>query len=144
MDRLTEVKQFAEELIKEYVPHYSFKFTNGIRTLGYCKYNTKVIGLSKHHALQSSDELVIDTVLHEISHAIVGQGHGHNHVWKAKCREIGAKPQRCKTDVKIEVAHKYEFRCATCVKSYPRHRKPRRTEGYSCNKCKSKVTFHYV
>ena len=36
---------------------------------------------------------VRDTILHEIAHALVGPGHGHDAVWKAKCVEVGAKPE---------------------------------------------------
>jgi len=39
---------------------------------------------------ERSDELVRDTLLHEIAHALVGTAHGHDEVWKAKCLEIGA------------------------------------------------------
>lgn len=40
-------------------------------------------------------EEVNDLILHEIAHALVGGDHGHDEVWKAKCVEIGARPERC-------------------------------------------------
>ena len=38
---------------------------------------------------KANDEEIIDTVLHEIAHAIVGPGQGHNLIWKKKAIEIG-------------------------------------------------------
>jgi hypothetical protein len=40
-------------------------------------------------------EEIVDTILHEIAHALVGPRHGHDTVWKAKCTDIGARPERC-------------------------------------------------
>lgn len=135
--RLKEVQEIAVGLINEYVPHYSFKFSNGIRTLGQCNFRTRTITLSKHYVIANSDELVLDTILHEIAHALVGVGHGHNHVWKAKCREIGAKPNRCKDSVNVEVEHKYIKRCSNGCWESKMYRKPRNLHRYRCGKCRA-------
>ena len=51
--------------------------------------------LGWYRADLSSLDQVRDTILHEIAHALVGPGHGHDAVWKRKCREVGARPERC-------------------------------------------------
>jgi SNF2 family DNA or RNA helicase len=38
---------------------------------------------------QGNDAELINTIRHEVAHAIVGPGHGHNEVWADKAREIG-------------------------------------------------------
>ncbi len=148
MEKLTKVKQLAEELINKHVPHYRFEFTNHKRTLGICRYRSKTIGLSKYHAMYGEDGEVLNTILHEIAHALAGARNGHNYVWKARCRELGAKPLRCSGKPIMEAGHKYEFRCEPCSLVVPRFRKPKyqgKTYGsYRCGRCKAPVTFHTV
>ena len=45
---------------------------------GICRYATKQITLSVSYCLKASKQEVIDVLLHEIAHAIVGPGHGHD------------------------------------------------------------------
>ena len=49
---------------------------------------------------------VLDTILHEIAHALVGSHHKHDAVWKAKCKEIGCDP-KATSDVAVEVEPKW-------------------------------------
>ena len=44
---------------------------------------TKRIEIAEYYALNSSPETVLDTLLHEIAHAIAGPAAGHGPVWKA-------------------------------------------------------------
>lgn len=57
--------------------------------LGVCLHNDKCIQLNAHHIDIHPDSEVRCTILHEIAHALVGPGHGHNEVWATKAREIG-------------------------------------------------------
>lgn len=62
------------------------------RTLGQCCYGDKVIVISEKLLEQGSKEEILDTLLHKISHAIVGFEHAHGPVWQRKCIELGANP----------------------------------------------------
>src|SRR5580704_1150694 len=102
--RLTErarwLRQEAHRLISLHeLDEWEFGINTNVRRAGVCYYPTKNtrgrIELSSHFAERNSDEMIRDTILHEIAHALVGPGHGHDAVWQAKCVEIGAKPERC-------------------------------------------------
>lgn len=57
--------------------------------LGLCVHNDKCIIINAHHVDIHPHAEVYNTILHEVAHAIVGPGNGHNDVWEAKAREIG-------------------------------------------------------
>jgi len=95
MDHL-QAYNLARNLMNEHgLREWSFKFDRAKRRAGCCKHSRKTITLSPHYVERNDYEEVKDTILHEIAHALVGHKHHHNWVWRAKAREIGAKPQRC-------------------------------------------------
>lgn len=71
-------------------------FTKSDAYIGLCYHSDKRIVLSIQHLNARSEPELMDTILHEIAHALVGpQGNSHNHIWKEKAIELGAKPQAC-------------------------------------------------
>ena len=63
--------------------------------LGACNYQFKTIFLSTHWTGIQEESEVKETILHEIAHALVGPGHGHDVYWSIQARKIGAKPYSC-------------------------------------------------
>lgn len=57
--------------------------------LGLCVYKDKSIILNAHHIDIHPVAEVWNTIRHEVAHAIVGPGNGHNETWADKAREIG-------------------------------------------------------
>jgi predicted SprT family Zn-dependent metalloprotease len=54
------------------------------------------ITFSRQFIEKGSQKDLMDVILHEIAHALVPHKSAHNHVWAAKCREIGLKnPTPC-------------------------------------------------
>jgi predicted SprT family Zn-dependent metalloprotease len=91
--------------------------------------------LSAHFAERNGDDEVRDTILHEIAHALVGPGHGHDGVWKAKCREIGARPEAC-YGAGVEMPRgRWRACCPGCERVFDRHRRPKRADGWFCRGC---------
>lgn len=95
--KLHQIKLFAlEQMDKWGISDWKFVWDiKAVRRYGQCRYKKKEIGITKKLASINTLEETKDVVLHEIAHALVGPGHGHNHVWKSMCRKVGARPERC-------------------------------------------------
>jgi len=118
---------------------WAFRFNTNVRRAGVCHYPTPSrpgrIELSVHFVERNPDDTVLDTILHEIAHALVGPRHGHDAVWRAKCRAVGAKPERCFRGPVDMPAGKWRADCPSCAARFDRHRRPRRLTGWFCRTC---------
>jgi len=89
---------------------WRFAFNNRKRALGLCSYTKRTIYLSSYFLPRIPEDELVDTILHEIAHALDlirhGRCSGHGVKWQAIAREIGAKPLRC-ADVKVQ--HRYAY-----------------------------------
>ena len=70
----------------------------------------------------------------KIAHALVGPGHGHNDVWKLKCKEIGAIPERVSFDVEMPPG-RWQATCTACGMQHHKHRRPKHMVGWYCRSC---------
>lgn len=132
--RYLEVRRLALDLLAEHGLHaWQFAYNRRKQALGLCVYHRRTIELSIHFVERNCTEEIIDTILHEIAHALVGPGHGHDKVWRRKCKEIGARPSRC--GQAQMPAGKWQARCASCSKRFDRHRKPPSLRGWYCRSC---------
>jgi predicted SprT family Zn-dependent metalloprotease len=126
--RRVEVRQLARELLARHgLGDWKVTLNRRKRTLGLCRNSAKVIELSVYLIDRNGVDEVRDTILHEIAHALVGPGHGHDAVWKAKAVAVGARPQRCgQADMP---SGRWRAECGSCGETFSRHRKPRRLTG---------------
>lgn len=136
------VELTKEELKKYNLQDWAVRFNDRRCSFGLCSYHEKTIYLSKHLVELNTVERVMNTVLHEIAHAILGPGHGHNNEWKKLCLQIGGDGIRCYTEantVTPKLEHKYTYVCTSCgleiVKTYKMQR-PR-----ACGKCCDTFNF---
>jgi predicted SprT family Zn-dependent metalloprotease len=121
---------------------WRFVWDNSKKRFGQCRYGRREIGLSEHLTLLNDEAHVRDTILHEVAHALVGSGHGHDHVWKAMCIRIGAKPERCYDSTAVTaVQGKWQARCPGCDRVYHRHRQPDTCRKFACTICCRKYAF---
>ncbi len=113
---------------------WRFEFDNAKRRFGCCHHRTKVISLSRELVKLNNEPRVQNTILHEIAHALVGVGHGHDSVWKRKALEIGCDGKRCYTTENTNIVKgKYQATCPKCGYVHNKHRKPKRQK--SCGNC---------
>lgn len=135
----TDVPHIATYLLEKYgllQQGWSFAWDNARRRAGACHYGTKRVTLSRHFvALNVADkpEEVMDTILHEVAHALAPGNH-HGDEWKAACVLVGAKPQRCYDSKEVAMPQgKYVATCGGCGNQYRRHKAPKRR--HYCIKC---------
>ena len=140
----------AESLVYKYMAKHElpdewlFRWQNKKSSLGTCSYRKKEIRLSKWYVELNDIESVVDTILHEIAHALSyvyygSEGIGHGKLWKDICRQIGAIPRACSKEKlnKPQNHYKYIDTCC-CGITYKRHRINKFTT-YSCPKCQQNL-----
>ncbi len=75
---------------------------------------------------------VRETVLHEIAHARVGAAHGHDSVWRAEARRLGASGERLVSSQMPRVPGRW---VGTCPAGHTVDRMCRPTRPSSCSRC---------
>ena len=132
-------KQQAEELANSLMEVYgldgwTLRLNKNKHLLGLCNYDSRVIELSAPYVLNNTVEHVIDTILHEIAHALAGRTANHGPVWKAQAKKIGAIPKACATDA-VMPQGRWQARCSGCAREFHYHRKPTYIRSRYCRKC---------
>merc|ERR1711964_110891 len=83
--------------------------------------------------------IIKNTLLHEIAHAIAGQEHHHDKVWKKIALSIGCNGERCsKSGFSQKLESRFVKRCKKGCFSRGMHRLPR-IDGRTCKACGSKL-----
>lgn len=144
---LEELQAIARrELAKHGLHGWTFGLAKTKRRLGVCKYKTKQIEIAEYYARNSPEASVLDTLLHEVAHAIAGPAAKHGPRWKAVATRLGASPRACETSGRaITEPGDWRATCPGCSKTYHLYRTPKSLTGYRC-RCvaRSPLTFEYV
>jgi hypothetical protein len=88
MTRESTVKFCREELDKHGLSDWHIRIHPKMDVLGLCSYKDKCIILSSHHLDIHPDPEILNTIRHEIAHALT-PGHGHDSVWEECAKRIG-------------------------------------------------------
>src|SRR4051812_32181281 len=89
MDRSVAGKLLRDELNQHGLADWKARISiDHTHFLGLCDYKAKTIFLNGHHIDLNPDVAVINTIKHEVAHALT-PGHNHDMVWEAKARELG-------------------------------------------------------
>jgi len=117
IEKVKEARALLREKMNDHgLTEWKTRIGGAYRRLGMCSYKEKVIELSEQFVLAGTQEQILDTIMHEIAHALVGPGYGHGRVWKAKARELGATAKSASKSVNIE--QRYVAHCQVCSKQY--------------------------
>ena len=91
---LKELGAIAQQELKKHgLRGWTFGLAKTRRRLGVCKYRAKRIEIAEYYARNSPEESVLDTLRHEIAHAIAGPAAKHGPKWKAVAIRLGATPR---------------------------------------------------
>ena len=131
----SEVSNLAYELMSKHgltSNGWRFEFNNRKKSLGVCSYRKKTIYVSQNVLSLINKSELINVILHEIAHALVGANHGHGYFWQKKAIEIGCNGQRL-FERSLNIEGKYKCTCPECGNVIYKHRKP--TRIFSCGHC---------
>lgn len=131
--RKTEVKAMAKDLFLKHGLEWDLGFDQAKRRLGACHFDKKRISLSERYIKIATPEQIINTLLHEIAHALVGVGHGHNHIWRRTAQTIGCDGSRV-SSIACFTPPKWVADCK-CGIGHNRYKKPKAGCKWSCAKC---------
>jgi predicted SprT family Zn-dependent metalloprotease len=133
--RCLQTRELALHLLAAHgLRDWSFTFNRSKLQMGCCCYGSKIIRLSRHFVARNSPDLIRDTLLHEIAHALVGPGHGHDAEWRSMCRRIGAKPERLSNETEMPEG-RWQATCLSCGMQHHKHRRPKHMKGWFCCRC---------
>lgn len=114
---------------------YSFKWSNALRVFGTCNIKHKTITLSRPLTELNTIDIVNNTILHEIAHALAYEFYrdrGHGRDWRAIAADIGCDAQRCyKTSEVKTPPRRWLATCPSCGNQTKAHRRT----SYACGKC---------
>lgn len=72
---------------------WSFAWNRRASALGVCKYKTRTVELSRPFFDANDDDTALDTLAHEVAHALAGPAAGHGSEWRRWAVKLGATPQ---------------------------------------------------
>src|SRR6266699_676044 len=96
MTREQTVKELRQLLDSHSLHDWHIRVTTDISKpfLGLCDYRAKTIFINGFSIDIHPDEEIINTIKHEVAHAIVGPNNAHNEIWRAKAIELGCDNTR--------------------------------------------------
>jgi SprT protein len=123
----------ARELFIEHgLVRWSFGFDRAVRRAGLCNYRDRRITLSRQLVLAADAEQIRQVLLHEIAHALAGQGAGHGPQWRRLATSIGYRHERIDG---TEVAQLAANWLGECSAGHQHFRQRRATQALSCRLC---------
>lgn len=91
--KIERARELAEDILAEHgLEGWRVSFDNTSRRLGVCRHRSKTISLSRQYIAVGEDATTLDTIRHEVAHALAGPGEGHGPVWRDIAARLGADP----------------------------------------------------
>lgn len=137
---MSDIEDLANYALQEHgLTLWSFRWDNAVRRAGVCRFGPRVIGLSRAiFAIPENRDQALDTILHEIAHALAGPGAGHGPEWRQMAACIGATPERCHT---MPTPPSRLVGTCDCGPIHKRERMPRNNSHRICRTCRARVVY---
>lgn len=137
---LRDAENLARKLMREWLDNsWTFVWTDARGRLGDCNHGRRRIRLSTVWVRLNAQDVIENTIRHEIAHALSDPKAGHGAEWKRNARLVGAAPVRCANQTDMELTKpttKWEATCGGCGTTYGRHRlKPGVNGRRACTPC---------
>lgn len=137
-----EILRRARALLDLHGLHdWELRLDHARRRAGCCYYQRQEISLSQVLLPEYSPEAVDEVILHEIAHALVGPGRGHDGQWRRTAARIGATP-RARIAGQPAPTAPWVGTCPSCGIRRELYRVPRRV--VSCGRCSRKFDTRYL
>lgn len=143
--RLQDAERLVKEKLKEHgLTGVRFSWDNAKRRLGQWRPRENTISLSRSMVKLNQQDRVLNTILHEIAHVLVGIEHGHDEVWREKAMTIGCDGNRCanQSDTLTLVKPEPNY-IGVCVNGHQarRFKLTARAKRIACGECCRKLAF---
>lgn len=106
MIRQFDAQKMCDDKLKEYSLYeqgWRTTFTKSEKYIGRCWHDVKRIELSLIHLNSRSEADLLDTIIHEIAHAICGAKVNHGPEWVEQCKKMGlSNPSICGENIPID------------------------------------------
>ena len=137
---LAEIDKTANELLQKHnLDSWKFAFDLAENRGGCCYYDREMICISVTYCIKATQEQIMNTLLHEIAHALAGYRNGHNRKWQQIARSIGCNAQRCHT---VEHAPpKWVGKCNCSQITWKRQRLTQFARTAKCSRCDEPVSW---
>lgn len=103
-EKIAFIKDNASRLMKQHgLENWKFEFGITKRTVAYCQASEKRIQFSIYHAAMIDEQTALNTILHEIAHALDIKQNGytrehHSLSWVKIALSIGCNGEKCNQD----------------------------------------------
>ena len=156
--KLEKARNIALRLMRQLgLSDYTFTWDRAVRRFGCHNGRLKTLSLSRPMTEHENNEKrVINTILHEIAHALDYRKRGysnHDSEWKRMAKSIGCSGERCSSGSGVDKSQfmKWVATCPSCEREvyYARKTKVDKACGSCCkkhnnNKYTSKYRFSWV
>lgn len=113
----------ARDLMRYHgLSNWQFKWDRAKNRFGMCSHRQATIFMSSFITPHITVEKVLDTIAHEIAHALVGPNEGHNGKWRQKALELGSDGNAAHL-LPITLPSKWDYVCADCGYTYKTNRR---------------------
>lgn len=109
-----EALEYANTLSERECPDYTWVLGKRVGVLGVCDFKKKELSLHVPQLIMNP-HCIVDTIRHEVAHAVAGPLARHGWEWRAEAIRLGAKPKSY-ADTTNNIPHKYELVCSLCGK----------------------------